>query len=57
MGFQLKIKLSVALAIVKALQTGSTVILTKGDITTVILVEAIANAVLMGVSYYKEKTE
>jgi hypothetical protein len=46
--------LAVVLAIVKGIQTASTVILSQGDITTIIVVEAIANALLMGVSYYKE---
>ena len=55
MGFQFKIPLSVSLAIVKGIQTACTIILAAGDINTVLIVEAIANGVLMGVSYYKQK--
>ena len=55
MGFEIKIRLVAALAIVKVIQTACTVILAAGDINTIILVEAIANGVLMGISYYKQK--
>lgn len=55
MGFQFKIPLSVSLAIVKGIQTVSTIILAAGDISTILLIEAIANGILMGISYYKER--
>lgn len=55
MGFEIKIRLVVAMAIVKVIQTTCTVILAAGDINTIILIEAIANGVLMGISYYKQK--
>jgi hypothetical protein len=42
------------LAVIKGIQTACTVILAQGDLTVIIIVEAIANAMLMGVSYYKE---
>jgi len=55
MGFQLKIPLSAALAVVKGIQTVSTIILAAGDLTTILLIEAVANGVLMGLSYYKDR--
>jgi hypothetical protein len=55
MGFQFKIPLSAALAVVKGIQTVSTIILAAGDLTTILLIEAIANGVLMGLSYYKDR--
>lgn len=54
MGFQFKIPLSVSLAVVKGNQTVSTTILAAADITTILLIEAIANGVLMDLSYYKD---
>lgn len=55
MGFQFKIPLSAALAVVKGIQTVSTIILAAGDITTILLTEAVANGIHMGLSYYKER--
>ena len=55
MGFQFKIPLSVSLAIAKGIQTACTIILAAGDINTILLAEAIANGILMGISYYKER--
>lgn len=55
MGFQVKIPLSVSLAIAKGIQTACTIVLAAGDINTILLIEAVANGVLMGISYYKEK--
>lgn len=55
MGFQFKIPLSAALAVVKGIQTVSTIILAAGDITTILLTEAVANGILLGLSYYKER--
>lgn len=56
MPFEIKIRLAAAMAIIKVVQTTCTVILAAGDINTIIVVEAIANGVLMGISYYKGKT-
>ena len=55
MGFEIKIRLVAVMAAIKVVQTACTVILAAGDINTIILVEAVANGVLMGISYYKQK--
>jgi len=39
----------------EGIQIVSTIILAAGDINTILLIEAIANGVLMGISYYKER--
>jgi len=55
MGFEIKIRLVAVMALIKVVQTACTVILATGDINTVLVVEAIANGVLMGISYCKQR--
>ena len=55
MGCQFKTPLSVSLALVKGIQTACTIVLAAGDMNTILVIEAVANGVLTGISYYKEK--
>ncbi len=55
MGFQFKIPLTASLAVVKGIQTVSTIILAAGELTTILLIEAVANGIPMGLSYYKKR--
>jgi hypothetical protein len=55
MGFQFKIPLATTLAFLNGISVATTYIVSQGDLTTVIIVQAIVNGILAGLSYYKEK--
>ena len=57
MGFQYKPKLGVILAFLHGLSVGCTYIVTQGNLTTVVVVEAFVTAITAGLSYYKEKQQ
>ncbi len=55
MVFQFKPKLSVILALLHGLSITCTYIVTQGNLTTVIIVEALVTGITAGLSHYKEK--
>ena len=54
MGFQFKVPLATVLAIINGISIATTYIVSQGDLTTVIVVQAVVNGILAGLSYYKE---
>jgi len=55
MVFQFKPKLCVVLAVLHGLSIGCTYIVTQGNLTTVVIVEALVTGITAGLSYYREK--
>ena len=55
MGFQFKVRLAAVLAILHGISFGATYIVTQGDLTTIIVVQAIVSGITAGLSHYKEK--
>jgi len=55
MVFQFKLKLGVILALLHGLSISCTYIVTQGNLTTVIIVEALVTGITAGLSHYKEK--
>ncbi len=55
MGFQVKVRLAAVLAVLHGISFGAAYIVTQGDLTTVIVVQAIVSGITAGLSYYKEK--
>jgi len=54
MGFEFKPKLATILAILQGISVGCAYIVTQGDLTLIILWQAIMAGIAAGVSYYKD---
>lgn len=54
MGFQFKIKLSVAMAVINGIVAGLSYIASQGNITVTIVCTAISVGITQGISYYKD---
>jgi len=55
MAFQFRPKLCVVLALLHGLSIGCTYIVTQGNLTTVVVVEALVTGITAGLSYYRKK--
>ena len=55
MGLQFKVRLATMLAILHGISFGATYIVTQGDLTAIIVVQAIVSGITAGLSYYKEE--
>jgi len=55
MGFQFKVRLAAVLAILHGVSFGAAYIVTQGDLTAIIVVEAIVSGITAGLSYYKKE--
>jgi len=54
MGFEFKVKLAVAMAVINGVVAGLSYIVSQGDITITIVLTAISVGITQGISYYRE---